>query len=30
LLVDENYHSGFSLYSNPEDSVCQILVQTHI
>jgi hypothetical protein len=30
LLVNENYHSRFSLYSNPKDSVCQILVQTHI
>jgi hypothetical protein len=23
LLVNENYHSRFSLYSNPKDSVCQ-------
>jgi hypothetical protein len=30
LLVNENYHSKFSLYSNPKDSVCRILAQTHI
>jgi len=30
LLVNEIYHSRFSLYSNPNDSIYHILVQTHI